>query len=100
MNNATRILIVEDLPADYDLAQHEIRQVVKNCEFKRVEKEKEFLQALENFQPTLILSDYKLPGFDGLKALELAQKHSPAIPFLIWSGVISEDAAVECMKKG
>ncbi|MEO8356444.1 MAG: PAS domain S-box protein [Chloroflexota bacterium] len=100
MNNPTRILIVEDLPADYDLAQREIRKVVGNCEFKRVEKEKEFLQALEIFQPALILSDYELPGFNGLKALELAQKHAPAIPFLIWSGVISEDAAVESMKKG
>ncbi len=100
MNNPTRILIVEDLPADYDLAQREIRKVVENCEFKRVEKEKEFLQALENFQPALILSDYALPGFNGLKALELARKHTPATPFLIWSGVISEDAAVESMKKG
>jgi len=103
MNDMTRILIVEDLISDFELAQREIRKsfkLLKNCVFERVEKQRDFLKALEDFQPDLILSDYKLPSFDGMKALELAQKHTPSTPFLIWSGVISEDAAVECMKKG
>ena len=100
MNNATRILIVEDLPGDYELAQREIRKAVKQCTFKRVEKQDEFLTALDEFQPDLILSDYRLPGFDGIKVLKLAQKHSPPVPVVIWTGVMGETVAVKCLKNG
>lgn len=74
MNNEPRILIVEDLVTDYELAQREIRTVIKQCNFKRAEKQGDFLNAIEEFQPDLILSDYQLPGFDGMKVIELAQK--------------------------
>jgi PAS domain S-box-containing protein len=100
MNNETRILIVEDLVTDYELAQREIRTVVKQCNFKRAEKQKEFLNALEEFRPDLILSDYKLPGFDGLKVLQLAKKHLPSVPVIIWTGTMGESVAVDCLKQG
>lgn len=100
MNNVTRILIVEDTPTDYELAQREIRRVVKRCEFERAAKQKELLKALDDFQPDLILSDYSLPGFDGLKVLKLAQQHNPAVPVIIWTGSMGENVAVECLKRG
>ncbi|RPJ18530.1 MAG: response regulator, partial [Chloroflexi bacterium] len=100
MKKPTRILIVEDVAADADLAQRTIRKVLKNCKFQVVETHKDFLQALEAFQPDVILSDYHLPNFDGMKALKLALNHAPLSPFIIWTGSISEDVAVGCMKAG
>ena len=52
------------------------------------------------FGPDLILSDYHLPGFSGAEALEIAQERCPDIPFIIWSGVLGDEAAVELIKQG
>lgn len=100
MNNTTRILIVEDNLPDFELAQREISRSLKNCEFKRVQTRREYVKALASFQPDLILSDYNLPGFNGMKALQIARKHTPLIPLIIWTGTTSEDIAVDCMKAG
>ncbi|RPJ19516.1 MAG: PAS domain S-box protein, partial [Chloroflexi bacterium] len=100
MKKPTRILIVEDMAADAGLATREIRKTVNNCEFQIVEIRKDFLTALEVFQPDVILSDYSLPHFDGRQALKLALEHAPLTPFIIWTGSISEDVAVDCMKAG
>jgi PAS domain S-box-containing protein len=100
MSETVRILIVEDLAADADLAKREIRKVIKDCEFQCVETRKSFIEALETFQPDLILSDYHLPSFDGLTALGLALERAPLAPLIIWTGSLSEDIAVDCMKAG
>jgi len=100
MSEPIRILIVEDLAADADLAKREIRKVVKDCEFQCVETRKDYLEALETFQPDLILSDYHLPHLDGMRALRLALEHSPRTPLIIWTGSLNEDIAVDCMKAG
>jgi PAS domain S-box-containing protein len=100
MNNQPHILIVEDKLSDFELAQRAISESLKNCMFQRVETQKDFLTALETFQPDVILSDYTLPKFDGLKALQLCLEQTPLIPFIIWTGSTREDTAVECMKSG
>src|SRR5215213_10202861 len=100
MKQPTRILIVEDKAADADLAKYAIQKVLEDCEFQVVETRQDFLNALEVFQPEVILSDYSLPRFDGMKALNLAHKHAPLTPLIIWTGSIGEDVAVECMKAG
>ena len=58
MNEPVRILVVEDSTADFELAKGEICQSVKECAFQRVETRKDFLKALESFQPNIVLSDY------------------------------------------
>jgi PAS domain S-box-containing protein len=100
MNDVTRILIVEDQASDYELAKREISKSLKHCVFQQVETRKDFLNALRDFGPDLILSDYSMPTFDGMKALKLAQKHAPLTPLIIWTGSISEDIAVDCMRAG
>ena len=100
LSETIRVLIVEDLPSDAELTEREIRKALGRCEFHRVETREEFLAALAGFCPGLIVSDYKLPSFDGLSALELALERCPDVPFIILTGSMNEDTAVECMKAG
>src|SRR5215207_946456 len=100
MSEPVRILIIEDSVSDFDLAQREIRKAVSEAVFQQVQTREEFLHALETFQPDLILSDYHLPSFDGLTALKLTQERAKLTPFLIWTGIMGEDIAVETMRAG
>ena len=100
MSEPVRILIVEDTPSDFELAQREIRKAISDCVFQQVETHDDFLRALDVFQPDLILSDYQMPRFDGLTALQLAQEHAKLTPFIIWTGTMGEDVAVELMRSG
>ncbi len=100
MKKPVRILIVEDKPDDAALAKHEICKILTDCEFLVVETRESFIQALEVFQPDVVLSEYVLPHFDGMKALKLTLYHAPSIPFVIWTNSISEDVAVDCVKAG
>lgn len=100
MTNATRILIVEDNPSDYDLARREIRKSLSSCEFRRVETQTQYLDELKTFHPDIILCDYSLPSFDGMTAIKLVREMSSLTPLIIWTGSISEDVAVECMMAG
>jgi DNA-binding NtrC family response regulator len=93
-------LIVEDLPSDAELSEREIRKALGSCEFRRVEIREEYLAALDDFRPGLIGSDFKMPQFDGLAALKLALERCPDVPFIMVTGSMNEDTAVECMKAG
>jgi PAS domain S-box-containing protein/putative nucleotidyltransferase with HDIG domain len=95
-----RVLIVEDMPLDAELCMHEIKKAVASCEFRVVDTREEYLTALENFQPDFIVSDFRLPNFDGLSALNIALEKTPDTPFIILTGSMNEDTAVECMKAG
>jgi PAS domain S-box-containing protein len=100
MEQQYRILILEDLPTDARLAEYEIRKVLQNFSTHVVETENAFLFELENFKPHIVVSDYMLPSFNGLKALHLVQKFSPDVPVIILTGSMNEDTAVDCMKAG
>jgi PAS domain S-box-containing protein len=95
-----RVLIVEDDPADAELCELEVRRALGPCEFRRGQTREEFLAALDSFRPSLILSDFAMPLFDGLTALKLAIKHVPETPFILVTGSTNEDTAVECMRTG
>jgi PAS domain S-box-containing protein len=100
MADTTRILIVEDSEVDAGLAEREIRRSLGPCEFRQVDTPQDYVQALETFQPNLIVTDYTMPRFDGMTALKLALEHTPLTPVIIWTGSINEDTAVSCMKAG
>ena len=100
MGKVNRVLIVEDLPSDAELTEREIGKALGSCEFRRVETREAYLAALEACCPELIVSDFKLPHFDGLSALRLALERCPDVPFIIVTGSMNEDTAVECMKAG
>ncbi|AFM23574.1 PAS domain S-box protein [Desulfomonile tiedjei] len=100
MINTVRVLIVEDLSTDAELAEREVLKVLPRSRFLRVETQEDFLASFESFQPDMIISDYMLPYFDGMSALKLAQEHAPETPFIILTGSMNEETAVECMKAG
>ncbi len=100
MSEMVRILLVEDFAPDAELNKYQIEQLIPNSEFQVVETEKDFVEALENFKPHVIVSDYLMPQFSGLKALQLTLAKSDLIPFILCTGSMNEDVAVECMKQG
>lgn len=99
-NIKLQILFVEDLETDQILAEREIKKAGIEFTSVRVETERDFIFQLENFDPNLIISDYSMPEFDGMSALKIALKIKPNIPFLILTGSMNEETAVECMKAG
>jgi two-component system NtrC family sensor kinase len=100
MKNDLRILLLEDMPPDAALIEREIRKSYPVFQMCCVATQADFSLALSEFQPDVILSDYALPSFNGLKALELALEQAPETPFIIVTGALSEETAVECMKQG
>jgi PAS domain S-box-containing protein len=95
-----QILLLEDDPGDAELIQELLEVDHFVGEVTRVQTRTEFLAALENVDVDLILADYKLPSFDGLSALKLAQSARPNLPFIFVSGTIGEDVAIEALKIG
>ena len=100
MNAILRILNLEDSAQDAELNEAMLSARWPGCHFVRVETRGEFLEALEESELDLILSDYTMPGFNGRDALAMAREKRPEVPFLFVSGTIGEDAAVEALKNG
>lgn len=99
-DNPVRILFAEDLPTDMEIASRELRRAGMNFVYLRVETSAEFSAALIEFDPDLVISDYAMPQFDGIEALKLAREHAPTLPFIILTGSLTEEIAVDCMKAG
>jgi two-component system, cell cycle sensor histidine kinase and response regulator CckA len=99
MKKPLNILIAEDSPDDADMVIHELRRAGFDPKWKRVETEPDFLAEMKN-SPDVILSDYSMPKFSGLRAAKLLQESGLNIPFILISGTVGEDVAVEAMKQG
>jgi two-component system, sensor histidine kinase and response regulator len=95
-----RILILEDNQNDADLINRELNKGGLSFTSETVQTRERFEHALEHFIPDIILSDYSLPSFDAVTAFDIKQNKFPQIPFIIVSGVIGEENAVELIKKG
>lgn len=100
MTDTLKILIVEDNKSDADLLERELKKNGVNFTSTIVQTREAFEDALNNFKPVIILSDYSLPSFDGLTAFNIAQIISPDIPFIIISGMLGDERAVELIKHG
>src|ERR1700733_623562 len=94
-----QLLIVEEPPDDADLLLRELLRAGFDPKWSRVETEPDFLAALQN-PPEIILSDYSMPHFSGLRALELLRASGRDIPFILISGTVGEDVAVQAMRDG
>jgi diguanylate cyclase (GGDEF)-like protein len=95
-----RVVYVEDSRTDAELAARHLAKAGLRLEVLRVETEQDFVSALKENPPDLILSDFSLPQFSGLMALDLAVVHAPATPFIYVSGTIGEERAIEALRRG
>jgi len=95
-----RVLIVEDLPTDAELLVRELQRFGYVVTYQRVDSARSLREALEQPGWDVILSDYAMPHFTGLKALELVKASGLDLPFLLVSGTVGEDVAVEAMRAG
>ncbi|NDY91536.1 hybrid sensor histidine kinase/response regulator [Ideonella livida] len=94
-----RVLHLEDSELDHELAMAHLSRGGRAVQTLRVDTEREFREGLD--QPwDIILSDYNLPGYSGLRALELVREQGVTLPFILVSGEIGEDVAVEAMRNG
>ncbi len=100
MNQPIRILFVEDIPSDVELAVRALQHNELTIEHCRVDNADRLIAELTDFHPDLVVSDYAMPSFDGLSALKIVQEFSPDTPFIVLTGSINEETAVECMKAG
>ncbi len=95
-----RILMLEDNAMDAELMEMTMRNRGLQFRAKRVDNQAEFVRELESSPPELILSDYSLPSFDGMKALAIARKLCPEVPFIFVTGTMGEEVAIETLKNG
>jgi HD-GYP domain-containing protein (c-di-GMP phosphodiesterase class II) len=100
MGTPVRVLIIEDSEDDSLLVVRRMRQGDYDPDWLRVETAEAMTAALHEETWDLVLCDYKLPKFDGLTALEIFKDSGLDIPFILVSGDIGEEIAVEAMRAG
>jgi len=94
------ILHLEDDPNDAELVQFTLEAGGVACAITRVQNQADFVAALERGGLDLVLSDYSLPGFDGLTATRIAQTRWPNLPVILVSGILGEELAIDSLKSG
>jgi two-component system, cell cycle sensor histidine kinase and response regulator CckA len=95
-----RVLLVEDCPQDAELIAWELRRAGYDLTLTTVSQAHDLTAALQRQRWDLILSDYKLPGFSAVDALRIMHEHGADLPFVIVSGSVGEEQAVEAMREG
>src|SRR6266852_1259283 len=100
MPEPLRILHLEDDPLDVELIQGTLDAGGVPCEVRHAQNREQFETALTQDHFDLILSDYSLPNYNGFAALEFARNKVPGIPFILLSGTLGEEVAVESLKTG
>ena len=94
------ILHLEDSPTDSELIRATLEQEWPGCRIAPARNRADFEAELAAGAFDLILSDFSMPGFDGVSALHLAHRLRPGVPFIFLSGTIGEDVAVDALKHG
>ena len=100
MRGALRVLFIEDVETDAELAARELKRSGMSIEFRRVEREVDLRRELSDFRPEVILSDFNMPQFDGMTALAIAREAAPDVPFIFVSGTLGEEYAIRALRNG
>lgn len=100
MNDEIDILLLEDNPKDAELVEHALKRGSPRFKVDHVDTRRAFVQRIKQRIPNVILSDFSLPTINGYTALAIAQKKCPEVPFIIVSGTLGEETAIETLKKG
>lgn len=100
MNATLRVLHLEDSRRDAELIRSTLEAEGLDCQVVHVKNQKEFETAITPDRFDVILSDYTLPHYNGFSALDFARRKAPAVPFILLSGTLGEELAVESLKTG
>ncbi len=100
MTKPLKILLLEDSTTDAEIVRRLLKKEMPHHEFRLAMNKDAYLQALDQFQPDLILADYSLPQFNAMEALEIARQRSLCIPFILVTGTTSEEFAAGIIKLG
>ncbi|RAW01184.1 sensor histidine kinase [Pseudochryseolinea flava] len=100
MERELRILMLEDLEEDIGLIEHSLRKEGLHFTSRAADTREQFVLALNEFEPDVILSDHALPQFNSVEALKICRKGGSNIPFILVTGTVSEEFAVSCLKQG
>lgn len=100
MKTALKILMLEDSPDDAEIIQRLVRKEKPNCEFFLAMDKDNFMKALDDFFPEVILSDHSIPQFNSADALIIARQKLPDVPFIMVTGAVSEEFAASIIKQG
>ena len=95
-----RLIVVEDMPMEAEIAVRQLESGGFTCSWKRVDSESALRAALAEARPDIILSDFTLPGFDGISALEISREIAPDTPFIFLSGTLGEERAIDALQRG
>lgn len=100
MEKPLRILVLEDMEDDLELIEYALQKAELNFKTKRVDTRDEYVKALRERNTDVILSDHFLPQFNSIEALALFRESGLQIPFILVTGAISEEFAVNTLKQG
>lgn len=95
-----KILFVEDVKEDVKLAERFLKSEGLNFNYELVDCEQDLIEKLNSFLPDIIITDFFMPGYDGLKVIEKVKQLAPNIPVIVFTGSINEETAVKCIKAG
>ena len=99
-NAEIRVLLIEDDLDDAELISRELRRGGLHARVRRVDKREDFLRALAEEIPDIILSDHGLPQFDGFSAMAIAKEKCGHVPFLFVTGLLGEEVIIETLTRG
>jgi two-component system, NarL family, sensor histidine kinase UhpB len=100
MNEPLKILHLEDVPADAELIERALKKSSLKFEKLLVANRQDFIRALKEFNPDIIISDHSLPSFDSQEALKIVHEMGITVPFILVTATVSEEYAVNVMKEG
>jgi two-component system cell cycle sensor histidine kinase/response regulator CckA len=100
MTRPIRVLHLEDSPRDAEMIRHRLDVEEVSCDILLTDNKDSFEAALAREPFDLIISDYNLPGYNGVAALKHAQTAQPEVPVILISGTVVEEQAVECLHIG
>lgn len=95
-----RILFAEDVMIHHRMAVEILHSEHLEFEALLVGTREDYIRALDEFRPDLVITDYQMPGFNGMDVIHLTMNHDPTLPVIVLTGSISEEVAVECMRQG
>jgi len=100
MERVLRILMLEDIVEEAGLIERVLKKAKLPFVSMRVDGPDEFVAALDTFNPDVVLSDHALPQFNSIEALKVCRNRGLLIPFILVTGTVSEEFAVNCLKQG